>query len=287
MTLQNFRIFFNSELSTIYPKTEIDSFFFLLIEAKLNLQRIDTVLKPDFLIDESILSELKSIVKRLQKEEPIQYILGETEFYSLPFLVDENTLIPRPETEELVEWVINEVLEIRSKNQDKNLNILDIGAVRSCIPISLAKNLNNVSISAVDVSKEALKKAKQNALLNKVDITFLEIDILKAKELPKKYDFIISNPPYVRELEKIEINNNVLQNEPHLALFVDDENPLIFYKKIADLAKNHLTENGLLFFEINQYLGKETVEMLQEKGFKNIELKKDFSGNDRMIKATY
>ncbi|WP_165733540.1 peptide chain release factor N(5)-glutamine methyltransferase [Polaribacter sp. 20A6] len=287
MTLQNFRIFFNSELSTMYPKTEIDSFFFLLIEAKLNLQRIDTVLKPDFLIDESILSELKSIVKRLQKEEPIQYILGETEFFSLPFLVDENTLIPRPETEELVEWVINEVLEIRSKNQDKNLNILDIGTGTGCIPISLAKNLNNVSISAIDVSSEALKKAKQNALLNKVDITFLEIDILKAKELPKNYDFVISNPPYVRELEKIEINNNVLQNEPHLALFVDDENPLIFYKKIADLAKQDLTKNGLLFFEINQYLGKETVEMLQEKGFKNIELKKDFSGNDRMIKATY
>ncbi|QXP68324.1 peptide chain release factor N(5)-glutamine methyltransferase [Polaribacter sp. AHE13PA] len=287
MTLQNFRIFFNSELSTIYPKTEIDSFFFLLIEVKLNLQRIDTVLKPDFLIDESILSEIKNIVKRLQKEEPIQYILGETEFYSLPFLVDENTLIPRPETEELVEWVINEIQEIRSKNQDNKLNILDVGTGTGCIPISLAKNLNNVSISAIDVSLEALKKAKQNAVLNKVDITFLEIDILKAKELPKKYDFIISNPPYVRELEKIEINNNVLQNEPHLALFVDDENPLIFYKKIADLAKQYLTKNGLLFFEINQYLGKETLEMLQQKGFKNIELKKDFSGNDRMIKATY
>jgi len=287
MTLQNFRIFFNSELSTIYPKTEIDSFFFLLIEVKLNLQRIDTVLKPDFLIDESILSELKNIVKRLQKEEPIQYILGETEFYSLPFLVDENTLIPRPETEELVEWVINEIQEIRSKNQDNKLNILDVGTGTGCIPISLAKNLNNVSISAIDVSLEALKKAKQNAILNKVDITFLEIDILKAKELPKKYDFIISNPPYVRELEKIEINNNVLQNEPHLALFVDDENPLIFYKKIADLAKQDLTKNGLLFFEINQYLGKETVDMLHQKGFKNIELKKDFSGNDRMIKATY
>ncbi|QXP62575.1 peptide chain release factor N(5)-glutamine methyltransferase [Polaribacter sp. HaHaR_3_91] len=287
MTLQNFRIFFNSELSTIYPKTEIDSFFFMLIEVKLNLQRIDTVLKPDFLIDESILSELKNIVKRLQKEEPIQYILGETEFYSLPFLVDENTLIPRPETEELVEWVINEIQEIRSKNQDNKLNILDVGTGTGCIPISLAKNLNNVSISAIDVSLEALKKAKQNAVLNKVDITFLEIDILKAKELPKKYDFIISNPPYVRELEKIEINNNVLQNEPHLALFVDDENPLIFYKKIADLAKQDLTKNGLLFFEINQYLGKETVDMLHQKGFKNIELKKDFSGNDRMIKATY
>ena len=163
MILKEFRDFFTEALSEKYPKTEIDSFFFLLIEAKLNLQRIDTVLKPDFLIDESILSELKSIVKRLQKEEPIQYILGETEFYSLPFLVDENTLIPRPETEELVEWVINEVLEIRSKNQDKNLNILDIGTGTGCIPISLAKNLNNVSISAIDVSLEALKKAKQNA----------------------------------------------------------------------------------------------------------------------------
>ncbi|MCL7762861.1 peptide chain release factor N(5)-glutamine methyltransferase [Polaribacter sp. Z014] len=285
MTLQNFRIFFNSELSTMYPKTEIDSFFFLLIEAKLNLQRIDTVLKPDFLIDTEILSVLKSITKRLQKEEPIQYILGETEFYGLPFLVDKNTLIPRPETEELVEWIINEIQELKIKNQDKKLKILDIGTGSGCIPISLAKNLNNVSISAIDISKKALKVATQNAILNKVNITFLEIDILKAKELPQQYDVIISNPPYVRELEKVEINNNVLQNEPHLALFVADENPLIFYKKIADLAKQHLTKNGLLFFEINQYLGKETVEMLHKKGFQNIELKKDLFGNDRMIKA--
>ncbi|QVY65709.1 peptide chain release factor N(5)-glutamine methyltransferase [Polaribacter sp. Q13] len=285
MTLQNFRIFFNSELSTMYPKTEIDSFFFLLIEAKLNLQRIDTVLKPDFLIDTEILSVLKSITKRLQKEEPIQYILGETEFYGLPFLVDKNTLIPRPETEELVEWIINEIQELKIKNQDKKLKILDIGTGSGCIPISLAKNLNNVSISAIDISKKALKVATQNAILNKVNITFLEIDILKAKELPQQYDVIISNPPYVRELEKVEINNNVLQNEPHLALFVADENPLIFYKKIADLAKQHLTKNGLLFFEINQYLGKGTVEMLHEKGFQNIALKKDLFGNDRMIKA--
>ena len=285
MTLQNFRIFFNSELSAIYPKTEIDAFFFLLINAKLNLQRIDTVMKPDFLITDKILSELKEIIKRLKTEEPIQYILGETEFYGLPFKVNENTLIPRPETEELVEWVINETPKLRIKNQDKSLKILDIGTGTGCIPISLAKNLKDITVSAIDVSSEALKVAQQNALLNNVAISFLEINILEAVKLPQQYDIIVSNPPYVRELEKVEINNNVLQNEPHLALFVDDHNPLIFYKKIASLAKQHLTKNGLLFFEINQYLGKETVEMLQEQGFENIELKKDFIGNDRMIKA--
>ncbi|WP_405605674.1 peptide chain release factor N(5)-glutamine methyltransferase [Polaribacter sp. Asnod1-A03] len=285
MTLKNFRVFLTEQLSTIYPKTEIESFFFLLIDEKLNLQRIDTVLKPDFLITDEILSELKDITKRLFNEEPIQYILGNTEFYGLPFLVNNSTLIPRPETEELVEWVINEVAKLHN-NKTKKLQIIDIGTGSGCIPISLAKNLNNVSISAIDVSTEALKTAKENAVLNKVKINFLEKDILQTDKLPKKYDIIISNPPYVRELEKVEIKNNVLDNEPHLALFVDDDNPLIFYSKIADLAKNYLKENGLLFFEINQYLGQETVTMLDQKGFKNINLKKDLFGNERMIKAS-
>ncbi|MEO9570564.1 MAG: peptide chain release factor N(5)-glutamine methyltransferase [Polaribacter sp.] len=285
MILKEFRTFFSDELSAIYPQTEIDTFFFLLIEDKLNLQRIDTVLKPDFLISDEILSELKTIIVRLQKEEPIQYILGETEFYGLPFKVNENTLIPRPETEELVEWILKEVAELQS-DKVRELKILDIGTGTGCIPISLAKILKNVTISAIDVSSEALKVAKQNAVLNKVEIQFIEKDILKTESLPQQFKIIISNPPYVRELEKIEIKNNVLENEPHLALFVDDDNPLIFYTKIADLAKNNLDKNGLLFFEINQYLGKETVEMLHQKGFKNIELKKDLFGNDRMIKTS-
>ena len=293
MNLKEFRNFFSAELSGVFPKTEIDTFFFLLIEEKLNLQRIDTVLKPDFLIGNNILTEFKKIIKRLQKEEPIQYILGKTEFYGLPLLVDKNTLIPRPETEELVEWAIKEIQEKRikskdviSKDNEKSLSILDIGTGTGCIPISLAKNLENVTISAIDISKEALKIAKQNAALNNVEIDFIEIDILNTDKLNQQYDIIISNPPYVRELEKVEINNNVLENEPHLALFVDDENPLIFYKKITDLAKQHLTKKGILFFEINQYLGKETVEMLEKKGFQNIQLKKDHFGNDRMIKAS-
>jgi len=298
MTLKKFKLYFSDKLSEIYPQTEIDSFFFILIEELLGLQRIDTVLKPDFIIENEILNNLKNIISRLKKEEPIQYILGKTAFYGLPFLVDKNTLIPRPETEELVEWILKEIQELRIKIQKESLSILDIGTGTGCIPISLAKNLKNITISAIDVSSNALKIAKQNASLNNVTIDFFELDILQAENLNKlsvlaqskthsnnKYDIIVSNPPYVRELEKVEIKNNVLNNEPHLALFVDNENPLIFYKKIADLAKSHLTKNGLLFFEINQYLSNETVTMLKEKEFTNIELKKDLFGNDRMIQA--
>ncbi|AUC86590.1 peptide chain release factor N(5)-glutamine methyltransferase [Polaribacter sp. ALD11] len=285
MTLKDFKNYFSEALSETYPKTEIDSFFFILMEEKLNLQRIDTVLKPDFLITDKNLTDLKNILKRLQKEEPIQYILGNTEFYGLPFIVNRNTLIPRAETEELVEWILLETSELRTKNEDKTLTILDIGTGTGCIPISLAKNLHNVKISAIDISSEALKIAKQNALLNKIEVDFIEMNILEVNKLPQQFDIIVSNPPYVRELEKVAIRKNVLENEPHLALFVTDENPLLFYNKIADLAKQQLSKNGLLFFEINQYLGKETVAMLREKGFINIELKNDLFGNDRMIKC--
>ena len=284
MTLKDFRTYFTDTLKEIYPKTEIDTFFFLLIEEKLNLQRVDSVMQPDFLIINAILSELKVILKRLLKEEPIQYIIGNTEFYGLPFKVNKNTLIPRPETEELVEWVLKEVTELQIRKIEK-ISILDIGTGTGCIPISLAKNLSNSSISAIDVSGDALKVAQQNATLNNVEISFLEMDILETKELPQQYNLIVSNPPYIRELEKVEISNNVLENEPHLALFVKDNNPLIFYSKIADLARIHLKKGGLLFFEINQYLGKETVEMLKQKDYNTITLKKDLFGNDRMVKA--
>jgi release factor glutamine methyltransferase len=284
MTLTTFKLFFTEALSEVYPKTEIDSFFFILMEEKLNLKRIDTVLKPNFLIPERKLTDLKNILVKLQKEEPIQYILGNTEFYGLPFFVDNNTLIPRSETEELVAWVLEEAANFQSNKQIK-LSILDIGTGTGCIPISIAKNLPKAKISAIDISSEALIVAKQNALLNKVEVDFIELDILKTKKIPQEFDIIVSNPPYVRELEKAEIKNNVLKNEPHLALFVTNEDPLIFYDKIANFAKLQLSKNGLLFFEINQYLGKETSALLHKKGFKNIELRKDLFGNDRMIKC--
>ena len=284
MTLKECRLHIHEALSKIYPKTEIDSFFFLMIEEKLNLQRIDTVLKPDFLISQDNLTTFLKIIKRLQNEEPIQYILKKTSFYGLPFIVDKNTLIPRPETEELVAWIIEEASKGKLHKKDK-ISILDIGTGTGCIPISLAKNLIKSSVSAIDISQKALLIAKKNALLNNTKIDFFEMDILNTESLPQKFDIIVSNPPYVRELEKTAIKKNVLQNEPHLALFVDNNNPLLFYKKIADLAIKYLRQDGLLFFEINQYLEKETVKMLEMKGFKNIELRKDVFGNYRMIQC--
>ena len=284
MTLKECRLHIHEALSKIYPKTEIDSFFFLMIEEKLNLQRIDTVLKPDLLISQDNLTTFLKIIKRLQNEEPIQYILKKTSFYGLPFIVDKNTLIPRPETEELVAWIIEEASKGKLHKKDK-ISILDIGTGTGCIPISLAKNLIKSSVSAIDISQKALLIAKKNALLNNSKIDFFELDILNTESLPQKFDIIVSNPPYVRELEKTAIKKNVLQNEPHLALFVDNNNPLLFYKKIADLAIKYLRQDGLLFFEINQYLEKETVKMLEMKGFKNIELRKDVFGNYRMIQC--
>jgi release factor glutamine methyltransferase len=284
MTLKECRLHIHEALSKIYPKTEIDSFFFLMIEEKLNLQRIDTVLKPDLLISQDNLTTFLKIIKRLQNEEPIQYILKKTSFYGLPFIVDKNTLIPRPETEELVAWIIEEASKGKLHKKDK-ISILDIGTGTGCIPISLAKNLIKSSVSAIDISQKALLIAKKNALLNNTKIDFFEMDILNTESLPQKFDIIVSNPPYVRELEKTAIKKNVLQNEPHLALFVDNNNPLLFYKKIADLAIKYLRQDGLLFFEINQYLEKETVKMLEMKGFKNIELRKDLFGNYRMIQC--
>lgn len=281
MQLKQYKSYFSEQLKSVYPQTEIDTFFFFLIEEYLELKRIDLTLRPDFEISSDKRILLNEALVRLKEEEPIQYILTKTEFYGLPFKVNQNTLIPRPETEELVEWIINEV----DKNQE-SLSILDIGTGTGCIPISLKKYLPKTTVSTIDVSKEALKIAEQNAVLNKVEVSFMHQDILKTEELSGEFDIIVSNPPYVRELEKVEIKNNVLKNEPHLALFVEDNNPLIFYKKIADLAKNSLTKTGLLFFEINQYLGLETVEMLKNKGFTQIELRKDLFGNDRMIKAS-
>ena len=281
MTLKELKTHYLNSLSKLYPKTEINTFFFYLIEEYLDLQRIDFSLQPNKIIENTDFLKFEKALNRLKKEEPIQYILGKTEFYGYPFLVTKDTLIPRPETEELVEWILQE-LEFQKK---KKTSILDIGTGSGCIAISLAKKNKNLSVSAIDFSKEAIEIAKQNAKLNEVNIYLIEKDILLTKELDTAFDVIVSNPPYVRELEKVEIKNNVLQNEPHSALFVSDSNPLIFYSKIADLAKNHLTKNGLLFFEINQYLGQETKVMLSKKGFKNIELRKDLFGNDSMIKA--
>ena len=293
MIVKQYRKYFNETLKTIYPITEIDSFFFLLLEEYLGFRRVDIVLKSDFKIPQETLNLLQSATKQLEQEIPLQHIIGKTEFYGLPFVVNKHVLIPRPETEELVAWVVSESSRFKTFNtstkqttETKQLKILDIGTGSGCIPISLKKQLPFAKISAIDISKEALSVAKKNAVLNNVDIHFILQDILKTVTLDQHYDIIISNPPYVRELEKKELKNNVLKNEPHVALFVENDNPLIFYAKIAELAKNYLNKNGLLFFEINQYLGTETIDLVKKKGLKNIQLKKDMFGNDRIIVAS-
>ena len=290
MNIKKFRDYFNKTLKKLYPTSEIDTFLFLLLEEYLNFKRIDIVLKSNFEISPEDLILLRSSTKLLEQEIPIQYILGKTEFYGFPFILNEHVLIPRPETEELITSILEKVLKTKTFHtnaKEKQLKILDIGTGSGCIPISLKKSLPFAEITAIDVSNEALTIAKKNTVLNKVDINLTQQDILKTTSLNQLYDIIVSNPPYVRESEKKEIKNNVLNNEPHMALFVEDNNPLVFYNKIAELAKNHLSENGTLFFEINQYLGKETVELIKLKGFNKIQLKKDIFGRDRIIIASF
>lgn len=281
MLIQDFKHHFFLELSKVHPETEIQSFFNILIEFKLHLSRIQLALGHNFELDRDDLDFLENALLKLKNQIPVQYIVGETAFCGLLFKVDKNVLIPRPETEELVEWIF------QNHKKNESIKILDIGTGSGCIAISLAKNLPNAEVFALDVSAEALDVAKKNAAMNAVKVDFIQADILTIEKLPDTFDVIVSNPPYVRESEKDLMQQNVLSNEPHIALFVENENPLLFYDKIAELAKNHLTENGVLYFEINQYLGNETVDLLKSKGFKNIELKKDIYGVDRMVKSSF
>lgn len=280
MKIKQYRTQFIKELSSFYDAYESESFFYLILENKHKLRQIDLALNHELTFSDADLAVWSAFLNQLKKEVPIQYLLGETNFYGLDFEVNENVLISRPETEELVEWIINE----NSKaDKTKKLKILDIGTGSGCIAVSLAKNLPNAEVYGIDVSKKAIETAKRNAINNNVDVTFVFLDILETDVLTCNFDIIVSNPPYVRNLEKQEIKKNVLDYEPHLALFVEDNDALVFYRKIATLAQKNLLENGQLFFEINQYLGKEMTELLEKMNFKNIELRKDIYDNDRMI----
>ncbi len=285
MLFKSYKSIFFQELFSIYDQYELDSFFYLILEHLHNLKRIDLAMYPEMELNESDFNKWEVIVSELKKQKPIQYILGETEFYGLRFLVDENVLIPRPETEELIELIIKE--QAKDKRQNAKVRILDIGTGSGCIAISLAKNSPNAQVFALDVSEKAILIAKKNAEINNVNVIFIHKNILETVNLEQEFDSIVSNPPYVRMLEKAEINPNVLEYEPHLALFVEDNDALLFYRKIAELAKKNLSENGSLYFEINQYLAKETVDLLENLGFKNIVLHKDIYENNRMISCIY
>ena len=280
MKLIDIKKIFYSELENVFEKNEIDTFIKRTAEEYLNLKPFELALNTDMFIEKPKEEMFLKAVSELKKEKPLQQILGKTYFYGLEFIIKEHVLIPRPETEELVDWIVND-----NKLSPLGLNILDIGTGSGCIAVSLAKNLPGSEVFAIDVSKEALIIARENAEKNNVEVGFIKMDILKARQLPSQFDVIVSNPPYVRTLEKNTIKKNVLEYEPHLALFVDDDDPLLFYDKISKLSINHLKEKGSLYFEINQYLGKELVELLKKNGLKKIELKTDFFGNNRFIKC--
>lgn len=283
MTIKQLKRVFNSELTNLYPQNEIDSFFYILSEEYLDLSKVDIAL--NFNDEIKIPKTFHLALNQLTDQKPIQYIIGKTEFYGLNFTVNSHVLIPRPETEELVDWIIKDRNNYFSNSS--KINILDIGTGSGCIAISLDKNIINSKVYAVDISKKALETAQKNSSNNKTNVEFIEKNILNddTQILSDKFDIIVSNPPYVRNLEKQEIQANVLKNEPHLALFVTDDNPLLFYDAICNFAIKNLTSSGVLYFEINQYLGKETTDLLHQKGFKNIELRKDVFNNDRMIRA--
>ena len=279
MKLKAQKELFLKTLENDYPVEEVLSFFFLLTEAILGVRRLDLALEPDLEIESANIGRFEDALLRLKNHEPIQYIIGETEFFGLTFSVDNNVLVPRPETEDLVQWILEDFAL-----EDKPLKILDIGTGSGCIAISLARHLPKAKVSAIDISEKALEIAKANAKCNSVEISFIQQDILNTETLLGDWDIIVSNPPYVRELEKKDMQRNVLDHEPETALYVKDEDPLLFYNKITKLAKQALKPKAKLYFEINQYLAKETEEMMQEQGFSS-EKRKDIFGNFRMLRA--
>ncbi|WP_144913978.1 peptide chain release factor N(5)-glutamine methyltransferase [Mucilaginibacter frigoritolerans] len=275
---------YKKELQPLYDINEIEAITLLVISEIADLSKAKIKAFPETEIKDEVAGKVDNILAELKTGKPVQYILGKTEFYGLPFYINSAVLIPRPETEELVEWLLQSIA-------DKKVpvgSILDIGTGSGCIAISLKKNLSGFEVSAIDISSDALDIARINAKLNQVEVNFIQQDILSysESEVPK-FSIIISNPPYVTLHDKTQMHSNVTDFEPHTALFVPENDPLIFYKAIADFALINLHPGGVLFFEINESYGEETINMLKDKSFKNIELRKDMSGRDRMIKADH
>ena len=273
--------FMQQELKFFYPATEIRQFTRIIFEYLAGFTATDLLTKGDVELTAPQIEFLDNCVSRLKKHEPVQYILGEAHFLGLKLEVIPATLIPRPETEELVMWICEHVVP-------SHTTVLDIGTGSGCIALGIKSQRPDLTVDAWDVSREALKTAKSNARNNGLEILFDRVDILSFEPEEKhfqKYDIIVSNPPYVRESEKELMEPNVLEHEPHLALFVNDNDPLIFYREISKKATQMLKEGGFLFFEINEAFGDEVKQLLSDLGFRDIEVKRDLSGKDRMVKA--
>lgn len=278
MTIVEASKYIRHKLKDLYPLQEIDAFIKIIFNHLLNYKQLEIHLNAQNSILPNHQLQIYDIINQLESSRPIQYILGSTEFYGLNFMVNKSVLIPRPETEELVEWIINDYKGLTPK-------IIDIGTGSGCIPVSLAKNLPGSLVTGVDISLEALEVAQENALLNDVQVKFLSLDILD-NHFPEfgPFNVIVSNPPYVTEQQKDRMDRNVLDFEPHLALFVPEIDPLIFYKAIASFANKYLSEDGNLYFEINEELFQETSDAIKELGFAT-ELRKDIHERYRMLKV--
>ena len=280
MTFNQLKKIFQTELNSIYSESEIDRIFYWVAEKILD--KPESILRLASEEEWIELEEKKNLflfkLMLLKDHKPVQYILGETEFYGMKFFVNENVLIPRPETEELVEWVLRDA-------KSENLKIIDIGTGSGCIPIVLKNLRPKWELVAIDVSGKAIETAKNNAEYHQTEVEFIQEDFLSADfNSLGKFDMIISNPPYIGETEKNQMDENVVKYEPHTALFVPDEDPLLFYKRIIEFAQQNLKPNGKIYVEINQNLAQETKKLF-ENSFPNVELRKDISGNYRMIKT--
>ena len=272
---------FAEELVSMYPETEIRSFFNWLVEAYLGWNTTQVLLKAEEKVADEKIKLFEQALVQLKKQKPIQYILGETEFFGLPFRVTDALLIPRPETEELVDWILQD-----HKNITENIQVVEIGTGSGCIAVSLAKNNKNLKLFAFDISSEALEIAQENAKLNKVKVELIQQDVLALESLAMQTDIIVSNPPYVKQDERQSIQANVLDYEPHVALFVENESALVFYEKIIQLALAQ-EKVPLVYVEINQALAEETKTLFTKAGFKNVVLKNDMFNKPRMIKAEF
>ena len=266
-------------LSGIYPPSEALSLAKMLLVEVFDFSTLELYGGKDKEISGKRRDVLDEMIRRLKKNEPIQYIIGVESFCGLTFEVNPSVLIPRPETQELVGWIAGDCEE------KETCRILDIGTGSGCIPVSLAHRLPKAEVESWDISEDALQVARRNAERNGVEVLFRQKDVLKASPDEARYDVIVSNPPYIAEKEKVDMEANVLDWEPSIALFVPDEDPLLFYRTIAQLGCGILKEGGALYFEINRAYGQETIQMLEAMGYKDIELRKDSWGNDRMMKA--
>lgn len=277
----------NHSLSDLYPKSEIRIFGNLILKKITDLSLARILADKDMVLSPEQSEEADQIIERLTNYEPIHYVLGETEFFNLKFKVNPDVLIPRPETEELVEWVSDDLkfVESSSDSAEQNMKILDIGTGCGCIPVALKKHHPKAQISAMDVSAEALVVAKENGVLNQTDVGFFQDDILNPKADERKWNIIVSNPPYIPLDEKVNIDKQVKSYEPHVALFSPTEEPLLFYHSIAKYALQHLEPDGKIYLETHKNLSRDVAMLLGEYGFKDVIIRTDMSGNERMVRA--